>query len=458
MCKWSGHERRQGSREPAHGPASARRSQAARGHARRRRGECRGCGRSEAGRPAAALECAVGTGARRALRARDRDGSRAGPVGDRPRVDPRGALPHRQDARADDAHDAVLPVRAADDGGREAGHRERGAAARRGGDPARRVEPGHDAGPGTAGVLVLGPPAADPRGLRLAAATAILALVAALLRLWHIDHGLPDVTEEAFPFRHALTLWSVDPGRTSLDPHWFAYPSLTVYVQFAIQQLWARAHSIRSSADFLLTVATDPSSVIVLGRAASVAADVVRVIAVGRVARRHGRAPALLAMALVAFAPALITSSRLIYADDILAMFCVLSLWAMLEALDRPGSARLALAGALTGLAAGSKYPGALMLVPLVTVAIRAPGDGRAIVRVALASSAALLAFIATTPYVFASWSEFIRDVALMRETTTSGTLGDLQGTNLGFYASVLGQALGFGGVGLLAWSLVATI
>jgi len=75
-----------------------------------------------------------------------------------------------------------------------------------------------------------------PRGEALALGTALaLALV---LRLHGIGWGLPGVYEEAYPFKKAWDMWGFGPLRGfDLDPHWFRYPSLTLYLQMVGQAL-----------------------------------------------------------------------------------------------------------------------------------------------------------------------------------------------------------------------------
>lgn len=295
----------------------------------------------------------------------------------------------------------------------------------------------------------------SPRNRSHMVATAILAVLAVLLRLWHIDHGLPDLTEEAFPFRHALSLWRVEPAGIDLNPHWFSYPSLTIYTQLALQAFWFKFRSFSSPADFLLAVSTDPSANIVLGRMTSVTADTVTLVCMGRITQRFGSLPAILSMGLVAVAPALIVSSRLIYADNVLAMFCALALASMLDALERPGMSRLLVAAAWTGLAVGSKYPGALMAVPLIAVAA---SETSRLPRVATALGCAILVFLMTSPFILVSWPEFMRDARLMQETTTSGTLGHLAGWSFAYYGSSLVDGVGWMCAPLLAGSLLGAL
>src|SRR5262249_9227558 len=120
-----------------------------------------------------------------------------------------------------------------------------------------------------------------------------------------------------------------------LNPHWFVYPSLTIYLQFVIQWVCFHLSGSRTVPDFLLALSADPTMAVVPGRLVSVLADAATVVLVGRLVRRYGELPAILSMTLVAVAPAMIQTSRLIYTDSVL---CALSLGAVLSVV---GYARL---------------------------------------------------------------------------------------------------------------------
>jgi len=56
------------------------------------------------------------------------------------------------------------------------------------------------------------------------------------LRVYGIAWGLPAGFEEATPFRKAWDMWNWGLKRgVDLNPHFFNYPSFTVYLQFAMQ-------------------------------------------------------------------------------------------------------------------------------------------------------------------------------------------------------------------------------
>src|SRR5207249_4654538 len=78
------------------------------------------------------------------------------------------------------------------------------------------------------------PPLARTEALVLGA----LLVLAAALRFHGLGWGLPDVYEEAYPFKKAWDMWGFGPMRRfDLDPHFFKYPSLTLYLQMLGQAL-----------------------------------------------------------------------------------------------------------------------------------------------------------------------------------------------------------------------------
>ena len=55
------------------------------------------------------------------------------------------------------------------------------------------------------------------------------------IRLWHVDWGLPEVYEEAFPFSIAWKFWNWGHNGIDLNPHFFNYPAFTFYTNFLVQ-------------------------------------------------------------------------------------------------------------------------------------------------------------------------------------------------------------------------------
>jgi 4-amino-4-deoxy-L-arabinose transferase-like glycosyltransferase len=188
-------------------------------------------------------------------------------------------------------------------------------------------------------------------------------------RAWHMAHG------------------------GGLDPRWFDYPSLLMYV-LAPFQSW-EAHPSYLSARLVVVV-----------------------LALGAVAaawwlgkRAYGGAAGAVAAAVVAVETTHVAYSRMAVTDVPLTLGVALSL-ALLVA------GRVELAGLAAGLATSFKYPGVFLLVPLVLVSYRQPR------RLALGILAAAAAFCATSPYFVVHFSSALGDAYRVQSLARRGWLG----------------------------------
>ena len=245
---------------------------------------------------------------------------------------------------------------------------------------ARRTRPSAGAartGPARAGLLAL---------------LALLALGGAL-RSVGIQYGLPFGTllnpdEQSIVPR----AWKMVHGG-GLDPHWFDYPTLVMYL-LAPFQAWQGAPS------FL----TARVVVAVLGLAA-----VAATWWLGR--RAYGGQAALVGAATVAVATIHVSYSRMAVTDVPLTL-------GVAAALALIVAGRLEWAGLAVGLAAGAKYPGVFLLVPLV-----AGGWGRWR-RVAVGLTLAAAAFLATSPFVLVHPHQAVHEALRVQRLAREGWLG----------------------------------
>ncbi len=299
-----------------------------------------------------------------------------------------------------------------------------------------------------------------PSGARRRSLVALVAVLisAAALRLWRLGHGLPDLLDEDYPFRRALAMWGWETGRTDWNPHFFFYPSLSIYLHFLVQKasvalaLWTGR--ISSPADYRLSFEIDPTPMVLAARACGVACDVLTVLGVARLAERlrPGSGPA--AGLLAALSPVLILTSRAVYCDTQLAALSVWALERMLAWRDRGGRVRLAWAVALVGLAAGAKYPGALLVVPLVYVLIERRGR-RGLLLAPAAAAGSLVMFLLTSPYVALDFAAFRRQFGSEAQHMATGHLGHLGQASFALQHGTLAANLGWAGLVALAGSLV---
>jgi 4-amino-4-deoxy-L-arabinose transferase-like glycosyltransferase len=217
----------------------------------------------------------------------------------------------------------------------------------------------------------------------------VLLAVALGLRVVGLQYGLPFGTilnpdEQSIVPR----AWRMVHG-FGLDPHWFDYPTLVLYV-LAPFQAWDGSPSIL----------TARIVVVVFGLAAVAAAWWL-----GRLA--YGGVAAAIAGAFVA-----VTTTSVAYSH--MAVTDVPLMAGIAAALALMVSGRLCWAGAVAGLAVSAKYPGVFLLVPLVVA-----GWGRWR-RLAAAIGLGIATFLATSPYVLVhpalAWDDATRVQRLARD------------------------------------------
>jgi 4-amino-4-deoxy-L-arabinose transferase-like glycosyltransferase len=221
---------------------------------------------------------------------------------------------------------------------------------------------------------------------------AILALAAAL-RLIGIEYGLPfgnllDPDEQNIVPR----AWKIVHGG-GLDPHWFDHPSLLLYV-LAPFQAWQDGPSYLTAR--LVIAAFGVGGVAAawwLGRAA------------------YGATAGLVASAVVAVETIGVAYSHAAVTDVPMTALITVSL-----ALAVTG--RLEWAGVAAGLAASAKYPAVFLLVSLV---VAAWGRWR---RLAISVGLAILAFLATSPFVLVHPQQAWSDASRVQRLARDGWLG----------------------------------
>jgi len=291
-------------------------------------------------------------------------------------------------------------------------------------------------------------------------AIASVLVVTVALRLYGIGWGLPHAYEEARPLKTAWQMWGWGPEASfDLNPHFFNYPTLSIYVQFGGQAaLYAgmrTARAVQSTDDFRVRYHSDPSPFYLLGRLINVLFGVLTVFFLYRPMRQFGPRWALVAPLLLAVNLFHVSRTQMIDVDVPLTFFVVLTIALSLGLVDAPTRKRYALVGLAAGLAAATKYTGALLLFPIVAahlVARRSSGvrgaDWRGLL---LAGAVAVAAFVAASPFVVVDAVAFWNDFAAERSHMRLGHFGvDDQSTWL-YYALALGRRLASWPVLLLA-------
>jgi 4-amino-4-deoxy-L-arabinose transferase-like glycosyltransferase len=178
-----------------------------------------------------------------------------------------------------------------------------------------------------------------------------------------------------------------------LDPHWFDYPALLMYV-LAPFQAWEGEPSYLAAR----------LVVIVLALAAVAAAWWLGDSA-------YGGAAGPIAAAALAVATTSVAYSRMAVTDVPLTLGVAATLALLV-------SGRIELAGVAAGMAMGFKYPGIFLLVPLAVVGWRQPR------RLAVAVLAAGAVFAITNPFFIAHLGTAVSDAYHVQELSRQGWLG----------------------------------
>jgi hypothetical protein len=296
---------------------------------------------------------------------------------------------------------------------------------------------------------------AGPVARRLLPAVLLFALT---LRLYGLRWGLPSVYEEAVPLKTAWEMWgwSGEHGPV-LNPHFFNYPSLVIYLHFLVQGItyvaMRAAGMVAGAADLNIRYLSDATPFVTVGRLLSTAFGVGTVGMVYLIGRRfYGAVVAATAAFVLATSAFHIERSQMIEVDVPLAFFVALSLWTMLRLVESPTARRYVAAGAVVGLATSTKYTGVLLLFPLVVAHFVAQCAGRKKHGLlAVAVVAAVTALFATSPYLILDAGAARHDLGVEHSHVLAGHFGSEDASSLAFYARALTRGVAGWLVSLLA-------
>jgi 4-amino-4-deoxy-L-arabinose transferase-like glycosyltransferase len=238
-------------------------------------------------------------------------------------------------------------------------------------------------------------------------------VVALLVRAWGARFGLPEYVYH--PDEHAIVDRAAAILRTGdYSPHWLNYPSVYIYLQ-ALSYI---AYFLISAARGFGNTIPDPApyGFYFAGRLMTAllgALTVPLVYALG--SRLYDRKTGLVSSALLTFCLLHVVHSHYVTTDVPAAFFVALSLLCC-GLLLRSAEIRYTLLAALfAGLAASTKYPAAVTLVPvLVSQSLARPLDrGRTLAqRLGLCLATFACGFLLGTPYAFLELNTFLSSLA----------------------------------------------
>jgi hypothetical protein len=264
---------------------------------------------------------------------------------------------------------------------------------------------------------------------------------ALVLRAWGIASGLPyavGVDEPQIMDRVVRMMKTGD-----FNPHFFDWPSLTIYVHLVVACLVFLAGAMRGAWQSLAQVG--PADLYVPARMVTVLIGTATVGVLFAAARRWGVATALLAAALLAVAPNHTRESHYVLTDVPTAFFSTLALLMSLRALEQPAARAFAVAGLTVGLAASCKYNGSIAVVLPLVAALAAGGTPLAIAqRALLVGGGVVTGFLLGTPYAVLDLPRFLNDYARLASVFAQPRGGE---AGWALYLKYLAQSLGWAGL-----------
>lgn len=268
--------------------------------------------------------------------------------------------------------------------------------------------------------------------------------LATLLRLYHLNHGLPEIYEEATPMRQALEMWQGANGTFDFNPHFFNYPALYFYIQFIGQAFYflcnlliGRFHLIN---DMVLHYHIDPTEIVLLARFINVLFGIGSIWAIYHLGCLiRNKQTGILATILLSIMPISVHTSRIILVDTPLLFFGILSFIYTLHLFQNNTLKNNLWAGIWIGLATASKYTGAPLVIPFITAHIlhhRSLSNlfqHKKQIAIGLLSAAGI--FFITNPYIVFDFKSFWTDFSFERTHMTLGHFGiDANNTQITYF------------------------
>lgn len=303
------------------------------------------------------------------------------------------------------------------------------------------------------------------RAIPAKAALILLLIVAAGLRLWHIDFGLPALNDPDEPLFVMTALDMLREHR--LNPQWFGHPATILF--YALAAIFALVGWVGTllghwsgAAGYVTAIYADPGIAILPMRL------FIMMTAIGGIALtyRIGREAlnprtGLIAAALLACNPLHIELSQLIRTDMLASLFM---LWSSLHAVRAARTGRLRhhiYMGMLLGLGGATKWPALLFLANAPgAILARWTGWRRALLLLPVATISAMIMLFIASPYLLFDSATVLRDLSGEARQAHPGATGGSMIHNLLWYGrhvvidgfGPLGALLAPVGLALLVW------
>jgi 4-amino-4-deoxy-L-arabinose transferase-like glycosyltransferase len=235
-------------------------------------------------------------------------------------------------------------------------------------------------------------------------------LLGAALRLWTIAAGAPYVTGVDEPEIVDRVVRMLRTG--DFHPHFFDYPGVTFYLHLVLGA--ARFLSGAMAREWASLDQLWSGDLLVWGRAFTALLSTATIALVFAIGRRWSVATGLVAALATAVQPQLVQNAHFVLTDTPLTFFVTAAVLAALRAGEIGTTKAFAIAGLLTGLAAATKYNGAVVVLAPLAIALLAPrvASRTAAAVAVLAGSAA--GFVIGAPYSVIDLPGFLNGFAAL--------------------------------------------
>src|SRR5262249_43248934 len=234
-------------------------------------------------------------------------------------------------------------------------------------------------------------------------------IVAALLRFWALDNGIPFAVGVDEPEIMARVVTMLKTG--NFNPHFFDYPGLTFYLQVPVAIARFLLGAIAGRWQSLDRV--DAGDFYLWARALTAALGVATVFLTYQIGMRWGARHALLGAGLLAVLPMHVRESHFVLADVPATFFATLTLLLSLIAHEKGHARAFMWAGADAGLTIASKYnAGLVILLPLIAAWMTLPASPSRLVCALAALGGSIAAFLIGAPYTLLDLPAFLNGFA----------------------------------------------
>jgi hypothetical protein len=246
----------------------------------------------------------------------------------------------------------------------------------------------------------------------------IILLIGGVARLWGISFGLPYTMGR--PDEEILVGIARSFGSGDLNPHYFIYPTLYMYLAFGcylIYSLFGLVSGHFASVSSLKAMyCQDPSIMFIINRFLSAFTGILTVFIVYRIAKNwFEEKTALVAAFFLSLAFLHVRDSHFGITDITMTLFVMCSFLFITKCQHDTGIKNYILAGIFAGLAASTKYVGIILFGPMALVHFFNITEERPLrwsnlidKRVVFFCASMIFAFLAGTPYALLDYPAFL--------------------------------------------------